>query len=280
MGNYFSSFWSSDTSSVTYTTENTKDNINTHNAADVVTSVIIEPRDPPLSEAKEDANHRKENSNDSNDYNDDIVIRPDCIIGLAGHMSSGKDTFATVLEQTIKNDPRLKDCPIYRIAFADPIKDLICEVFDVSRGFLETNKRTNHTPAGFQRPIRELLQHVGDLRTFNPNVWVDALLRKLPNDGIVIVTDVRYHNEMEALKSRGAYVALLSRHYDISKRDEHAHSSEQCLQLVYKEVATKEFPHHLTDHPLVDLYIKNDLSSTDLLSAASRRILDQHIYTE
>jgi len=213
----------------------------------------------------------------ASDAEEDMVVRPDCIVALAGHLGSGKDTLATVLEQTIKMQPELKDVPVYRMAFADPIKDIICEQFNVSRSFLETAKRSKDPPEGFQRPVRDLLRHVGDFRTFKPDVWVDALLRKLPSSGIVIITDVRYPNELAALKQRNAYVVLLSRHLDMSKVD--AHSSEQSLLPLYEQVHTKAFPTHL-EHPLIDVYLKNDQPSTDTLHAVSRRIVQQMYATD
>ena len=203
---------------------------------------------------------------------DEIVVRPDRIVALAGHIGSGKDTLATVLEQVLKAEPELAQLAIHRMAFADPIKDIICEQFNISRSFLETTKRTKDPPQGFERPIRELLQHVGDFRTFKADVWVDALLRKLPSDGLVIITDVRYPNELEALKKRGAYVVLLSRHLDTATVD--THSSEQSLLPFYNEVQGRAFPTHLY-HPLIDIYLKNDHTSTDTLHAVSRRIVQQ-----
>ena len=263
MGVYFSSPWSKPTHATTTVVD--------------VTSVVIEPNQEANQEAVQTVDKPTVESEPAPespmvDATDELVIRPDRIIALAGHLGSGKDTLATVLEQAIKAQPELEELPVYRTAFADPIKEIICEQFNISRSYLETSKRSPEPPTGFERPIRELLQHVGDFRDFKSDVWVEALLHKLPKNGVVLITDVRYPNELEALKKRGAYVVLLSRHLDTTTPD--THRSEQSLLPLYKDMQEQAFPTHV-DHPLIDVYLKNDHSSTDTLHAVSRRIVQQ-----
>ena len=76
---------------------------------------------------------------------------------------------------------------------------------------------------------REVMQVVGTdfFRALYPNVWADATIRKIQEDGshIAIVADCRFPNEVEAIQNAGGKVVRLTRNSD----DKDAHISETAL---------------------------------------------------
>lgn len=166
--------------------------------------------------------------------NEDMIVRPDAIIAICGLMGAGKDTLADILTSKMaEHEQRFQ-----RMAFADPIKDLISAQFNISRSDIEEWKRKAAPPPGFSRPIRELLQHMGDMRTFDPMLWVNKLLEAMPSTGVAIITDVRYENELEALRKRGAITVLVtSTQWPRYDNTDAKHSSEQGFKALHERIA-------------------------------------------
>ena len=105
-------------------------------------------------------------------------------IGLLGKMASGKSTLA---KECIRQNPQYK-----RIAFADKIKDLAIELF------------------GMTQKDRKLLQQIGEkMRSIDPDVWIHYVLKQTQNQDYIIIDDVRYLNEIVALKNAGFSIIYL-----------------------------------------------------------------------
>lgn len=153
-------------------------------------------------------------------------------IGLIGKIGSGKDTAATLL---------MLDHGYQRVAFADPLKEMVREADPI----------VGYEPAGYgpipihltdvlrrmsfeqakreYREVRRSLQRIGQgARKIDPDFWVRlALLRinELPAGVPVVVSDVRYPNEADALRARGFVLVRVT-----SNREKHdAHESETAL---------------------------------------------------
>ena len=106
-------------------------------------------------------------------------------IALSGLKRSGKDTVGSYLIQNYS-------CKRY--AFADEVKRLARELFPEE--FVQNDK-----------PV-DLLQWLGNtMRQRNPDVWINRLstMIQLTKDPVpnLVVTDVRYPNEVQALKNLG-----------------------------------------------------------------------------
>lgn len=122
-------------------------------------------------------------------------------IGLIGYAGSGKDTVA---DHLVRHG-------FARVAFADPVRDVLLSINPlVTRDGLRIREAVaaqGWDTAKRQFPeVRELLQGLGEgVRTaLGESVWVEHALRRLDAlRGPVVVTDVRYHNEAHALRSRG-----------------------------------------------------------------------------
>ncbi len=124
------------------------------------------------------------------------------IIGLTGYAQSGKDTLANIL---------VEQYGFKRVAFADPIRDFCYEVNPVIGHVAneDTLLRTVVDRDGWEtakqnQSVRRLLQNVGVAarNQFGELFWVAQALSptKISEGDKVVITDVRFVNEAEAIK--------------------------------------------------------------------------------
>jgi hypothetical protein len=135
------------------------------------------------------------------------------IVGLIGHKRSGKDSLAQFL---------VAEHGYTRVSFADPLKRaaLIANpliTWDYVTGLhmyladLVARYGWEHTKDQYPE-ARHFLQHLGEgIRALEPDFWLDKALDTIDViDGPVVVTDVRFLNEADALANTG-YGATLVR---------------------------------------------------------------------
>lgn len=109
------------------------------------------------------------------------------LIGLAGYAGSGKDAIATELVQ---------QHGFQRVAFADAVKGVA---------------RTLGWDGAKDDAGRQMLQEVGMLaRQANPDHWVAQVEAQFDGHRVV-VTDVRFQNEVEAIRRAGGVVLRVTR---------------------------------------------------------------------
>lgn len=165
-----------------------------------------------------------------------------CQIALSGKMMSGKSTVAQYL---------VREHGFVEVAFAEELTEIAVRLFRYSS----------------QQPKnRALLQTLGmRMREIDPDVWVEALLRRLsrlPEDCNIVVSDVRFPNEYVALRERGYWMARV--YIDPELQELRVHQSTpnmpRGLLCHYSEVALDgpEWPW--------DSYIVNDNSVDNLIS--------------
>lgn len=148
------------------------------------------------------------------------------IVGLCGFISSGKSTAANIL---------IDNHGFTRLAFADPLKDACSKIFGWPRELLEGDTSNSRdfrekvdtfwsTELGYDITPRQALQVLGTeagREIFGENLWTaslkqkildkkkkDAILRQTSN---IVITDVRFPNEIMMLKSLGAKIVEVSR---------------------------------------------------------------------
>lgn len=123
------------------------------------------------------------------------------IIGVAGQFRQGKDKASDYMAERLG---------LGRDAFAFGVKKVFCDYFGVDLDFVERWKVVDEPPPGFLISVRRALQLIGDgFRGIKDDVWVEALFRRKP-DGVV-VSDVRYRNELAAVRERGGINLLIYR---------------------------------------------------------------------
>lgn len=145
------------------------------------------------------------------------------IIGVSGKKRSGKDTFFQMLEKH-------SDVPVYRLAFADTLKQEIYEYILKPNG-LELDMMSNEAT---KEQFRTLLQWWGTefrRRLFRDDYWLAKLSEQLSQyenqDAIVMITDVRFPNEFQYIKSIGGLMVRITRPNMPSSGD--VHVSETAL---------------------------------------------------
>lgn len=131
-------------------------------------------------------------------------------------------------------------------SFADGLKQLCMQFFNLSFGQVygtDEQKNTNTNIEWINTPTwensglspnrgymtaRELLQYFGTdvMRKMYTNVWVDHAIKTIKSEQseVAVIADVRFPNEVEAIKKAGGKVIRLTR-----EKYEDSHSSESAL---------------------------------------------------
>jgi hypothetical protein len=139
------------------------------------------------------------------------------IIGLVGFIGSGKGTVGDILEQK----GFIKD------SFAKPLKDACAVMFGWSRELLEgdteMSRKWREEPDSYwsekfgrEFTPREALQKMGTEAgrdVFHKDIWVISLLNRAKGKDVV-VTDVRFQNEIEYIQDNGGIVIRVKRGSD------------------------------------------------------------------
>lgn len=139
------------------------------------------------------------------------------IIGLVGFISSGKDTAADFL---------VKNYNFKRESFADPLKDAVSNVFGWDRfmleGSTEESRQWREQPDEWwslrlNKPItpRWILQQWGTevcRGGFHDDIWIASLENRLQKTmDHVVISDVRFPNEIAAIKRAGGTIVRVAR---------------------------------------------------------------------
>lgn len=145
------------------------------------------------------------------------------IIGISGKAGSGKDTAARMLEVLYANpDISYEDfanrkyknfADIQVIHFADILKETVRALFGIGEWETNTQEGKKVTISWIGKTVRELLQEVGQgLRdAIDPNLWIKALFANTEDWSNYIIADVRYLNELEAIKERDGVLIRIDR---------------------------------------------------------------------
>lgn len=136
------------------------------------------------------------------------------IIGLHGAKGSGKDQFFNILKDHIPN--------VKKVAYADPIKQVICDIFDLNNETDEQYDLFKRTDVRYQLPGyciswlsgRDIVRSIGLLmRSHDEQQFVDYVESTIEEDpdAIWCITDVRFENEVESISRLGGFLVKIKR---------------------------------------------------------------------
>ena len=145
------------------------------------------------------------------------------IIGISGKAGSGKDTAAKMLEVLYANpdisyedfaNKRYKNfADIQIVHFADSLKETAQVLFRISEWETNTQEGKKTTINWIGKTVRELLQGIGQgLRgAIDFDLWVKILFANTEDWSNYIIADVRYPNEVKAIKERNGILLRIDR---------------------------------------------------------------------
>jgi hypothetical protein len=134
------------------------------------------------------------------------------IIGISGVARSGKDTLANNFVNIFKS----LGIKAKRYALADELKKEIRPFLKKHTGLDSFTQNDEE-----KKMIRPFLVAYGTniRRAMNKNCWIETLTKKLKNDEITIVSDVRYENEADWIQENGflIHIARLDKELNLIK---------------------------------------------------------------
>lgn len=186
------------------------------------------------------------------------------IIGICGKKQVGKDTFADFGCELLSN----MGITCAKSSFASPLKRFVVDYLGVPDGLPEGTNEDKATVMGkwgdYLNPelcsinnaqeeddinVRELLQVYGTdvFRGVHSNFWINVFNARVKNlkfdevhgagsPEVVFITDVRFHNEVEAINDLGGYAIKLDR---LVYSD--SHKSEASVDLIPEDLFYKVF---------------------------------------
>lgn len=141
------------------------------------------------------------------------------IFGFVGFIGSGKNAAADFLVDRHR---------FVKESFAKPVKDAVSSIFgwdrvllegdsEFSRNWREMPDRWWSKRMGKDFTPRLALQLMGTeagRNVFYPNLWVDALFRRIDASVNHVISDVRFPNEIEAIRKAGGKIYRIQRGKD------------------------------------------------------------------
>lgn len=176
------------------------------------------------------------------------------IIGLCGAAGAGKDTVAMHLS---------RERQFIALALADPLYDMIAAMTCITAERLADRSVKEATIGWLGASPRRMLQTLGTewgRGTLGDDVWIKHLFRRIADFGTTesfVITDVRFANEAQAIRSRGGHIIEIVRPTPLAGVPSEArqHSSEAGIP-----------------DDLVDVQIVNDTDVAGLLGRVDKAI--------
>ena len=167
------------------------------------------------------------------------------IIGLVGYIGSGKGTVADIL---------VRNHQYHKFAFADALKDAVATIFMWPRGLLEGDSNASRAfrervdvwwshKLGYEVTPRLILQKFGTeacRHGIADNIWIAALEKRIHGYDDVVISDCRFPNEIDFIRSAGGVIVRLKRGDDPTE--------EQLSKMHISETAWNSYIPDLTIH--------------------------------
>jgi hypothetical protein len=144
------------------------------------------------------------------------------IIGIGGKAQAGKDTTAMMLQTLIPfpnvtwdmywNSDIVFTYDHFVVHYADLLKEVSQDMLNMPFDNFNSQEVKQSKIEWLDMTVREFLQKFGTAvrKEIDPDFWVKALFN-VYNDANIIVADVRFPNEAEAVKERGGILIRINR---------------------------------------------------------------------
>ena len=164
------------------------------------------------------------------------------IIGLVGYIGSGKGTVADLL---------VRNHQYHKFAFADALKDAVATIFTWPRGLLEGDSNASRAfrervdvwwshKLGYEVTPRLILQKFGTeacRHGIADNIWIAALEKRIAGYENVVISDCRFPNEINFVRSAGGVIIRVSRGEDPSPEElAKMHVSETAWNDIFPDI--------------------------------------------
>jgi hypothetical protein len=138
------------------------------------------------------------------------------IIGLVGFIGAGKGTVRDIL---------VREHGYHGFAFADALKDAVSTIFTWPRGLLEGDSNASRAfreridpwwshKLSYEVTPRLILQKMGTeacRHGIADNIWIAALEKRIHGYEDVVISDCRFPNELDFVRSAGGVIVRVKR---------------------------------------------------------------------
>lgn len=147
------------------------------------------------------------------------------IIGLVGFIGAGKGTVRDIL---------VREHGYHGFAFADALKDAVSTIFTWPRGLLEGDSNASRAfrervdpwwshKLGYEVTPRLILQKMGTeacRHGIADNIWIAALEKRIHGYEDVVISDCRFPNELDFVRSAGGVIVRIKRGEEPSLKEQ------------------------------------------------------------
>lgn len=157
------------------------------------------------------------------------------IIAIAGNARSGKDTLGVFLSEILTENKISNHIKSFAYPLKKEVDEFLIKTIGIS-AFTEDPQE--------KEIIRKFLVFWGSdfRRNLNPTVWIDKMSECLTNDSLLIITDLRFENELKWVRENNGIVIFLSRISESGSMIEPANEYER----VNNEIISKSSDNSLT----------------------------------